>query len=265
MMNSLRKYKYWGLIKEIALTDFKLKYQGSVLGYLWSLVKPLLLFIVLYTVFTQVFRIGGSIPNYPIYLLLGIVIWNFFSELTGVSLGAIVQSGDLIRKVYFPRIVLVISRGVTALLTFFLNFIVVLIFMAYTKILPGFDSLLLIFIFFELFIVAVGTSFFLSALFVKYRDVAHIWEVFISAFFYATPIIYPLSFVPIKFQAVVILNPMAQIIQDARYVLISHQTLTAGQILPAWAVWVPYAIPFIIFYFGYKYFVGSAAKFAERV
>src|SRR3954468_11524152 len=94
-----RRYQYaWILVKQLVITDFKLRYQGSVLGYLWSLLKPLLMFIILYTVFVKFLRIGGSVPHFPVYLLLGIVMWNFFTEMTGLSLGSIVGRGDLIRK-----------------------------------------------------------------------------------------------------------------------------------------------------------------------
>ena len=265
MIVTQKNSKYLGLIREIALTDFKLKYQGSFLGYLWSLVKPLMLFLVLYVVFAKILKIGGSIPSYPIYLLLGIVIWGFFSELTSVSLAAIVSSGDLIRKVYFPRIVLVIARGITALLTFVLNLIVVFLFMAYLHIIPSTSAVFAGLILFELFILAVGVSFFLSALFVKYRDVSHIWEVFMQAFFYATPIIYPLNLVPEKYSPFLVLNPLAQIIQDFRYMLVTHQTETAWSLLPIWLLWIPYTLPVVIFALGYSYFNKSASKFAEEV
>ncbi|MFA5197266.1 MAG: ABC transporter permease [Patescibacteria group bacterium] len=260
-----KNYKYLGLIKELALTNFKLKYQGSVLGYLWSLVKPLMLFVVLYFVFTRIFRVGGSIEHYPIYLLLGVVLWGFFSELTAVSLGSIVQSGDLIRKVYFPRMVLVISTGVTSLITLLLNLIIVFIFMAFLKVIPSFSSLLFVAILFELFVLTIGVSFFLSALFVKFRDVAHIWEVILAVLFYATPILYPLSLVPNKIALVMLLNPAAQIIQDARYLLVTHQTATAWNSLALQYVWIPYVLPFVIFALGYRYFNKAAAKFAEEV
>ncbi|MEI7690674.1 MAG: ABC transporter permease [bacterium] len=258
-------YKYLGLIKELALTNFKLKYQGSVLGYLWSLVKPLMLFVVLYIVFTRILKIGASIPNYPVYLLLGVVMWGFFSELTAISLGAIVENGDLIRKVYFPRIVLVISVGITSFITFMLNLVVVFIFMAVLRIVPGLDVFLLLLVMFEFFVLTVGVSFFLSALFVKFRDIAHIWEVILSVLFYATPILYPLSMVPVTIGKIMLLNPAAQIIQDARYLLITNQTTTAWNTLSWKYVWIPYILPFIIFIIGYRYFNKSAAKFAEEV
>lgn len=256
---------YIGLIKELALTDFKLKYQGSFLGYLWSLAKPLMLFAVLYFVFTRFFKLGTSIEHYPIYLLLGVVIWGFFTEITAGSLDSIVSKGELIRKIYFPRIVLVISRGITSLLTFMLNLIAVFIFIAATGIDLNWKILFFPLIILELFILTVGISFFLSSLFVKFRDVSHIWEVVLQALFYATPILYPLSLVPENISKFLILSPVAQIIQDARYVLITNQASTAWNTLNWKYVWIPYSLPFVVFILGLIVFNRSAAKFAEEV
>lgn len=256
---------YVGLVKELSITYFKLKYQGSVLGYFWSLVKPIMLFLVLLFVFTRIFRVGGSIEHYPVYLLLGIVIWGFFSEITAISLGAIVENGDLIRKVYFPRIVLVIARSVTSLMVFALNLLVVIAFMLFEKIMPGLSSILVLGLILELFILATGIGLILSSLFVRYRDIAHIWEVAMTAAFYATPILYPLSLAPKRFAGFLMLNPMAQIIQDMRYLLITKQSATALGSLPLTLAWMPYAIPLLIFTFGYWLFNKSSAKFAEEV
>lgn len=259
------KGKNLNLIKELALTDFKLRYQGSALGYLWSLMKPLALFVVMYIVFTRVFRIGNDIEHYPVYLLLGLVIWEFFVEVTSSSMTAIVGQGDLIRKVYFPRIVLVISRSITALLTFFLNFIVVLLFMFYNGVDLSWGILLFPLLVLEMLILIMGTSFFLSSLFVKFRDIGHIWDVFVRALFYATPILYPMSIVPQNLAKVQILNPIAQILQDSRYLLITRQTLTANDLLTWKYLWIPYSIPFVVFILGIIIFEKSSAKFAEEV
>src|SRR4051794_31385362 len=105
---------YWSMVRELALTEFKLKYQGSIFGYLWSLMKPLAVFGVLYLVFSVFIRIGSDIPNYPVYLLLGIVMWNYFAESTSNAMRSIVDKGDLIRKVYFPRIVILFASSVSA-------------------------------------------------------------------------------------------------------------------------------------------------------
>ena len=260
-----KKYKYYSLVKELALTDFKLKYQGSVLGYLWSLVKPLMLFLVLYLVFTRVFKLGNSIPHYPVYLLLGVVIWGFFTEITANSLGVIVGKGDLIRKVYFPRIVLVLSGGVTSLITFLLNLIIVFIFMFFTHVDMSYLFPLFLLLIVELFILSIGVGLILSSMYVKFRDLSHIWEIILQAMFYATPILYPLSLVPGPFNKIIMLSPMAQIIQDSRYLLVTQQTETAWMVMSSKIYIIPYVLPLIILIMGYILFEKSAAKFAEEV
>jgi ABC-type polysaccharide/polyol phosphate export permease len=147
-MFKLKEYK--NLIKTISITDFKLKYEGSILGYLWSLVKPLFLFTVLYFVFTQVFKLGNAIPHYPVYLLLGIVIWTYFLETTISCLLSIVGKRDLIRKVYFPRVVLIISNSLTSLLTFLANLVIVLVFMAFNRIVPTWHVMFIPLLLFEI-------------------------------------------------------------------------------------------------------------------
>lgn len=259
------KRNYYELIRELAFTDFKLKYQGSVLGYFWSLAKPLMLFLVLYVVFAKFFKIGSSIEYYPAYLLLGVVIWGFFTEITATSLDAIVGRGDLIRKVFFPRIVLVISRGTTSLITFCLNLVAVLVLIALTGVSFKISSLFFPLLIIETLVLTVGIALILSSLFVKFRDLGHIWEVALQILFYATPILYPLSFVPQKVAKVLLLSPIAQIIQDSRYILITKQTETTWSLLGWRYAWIPYALTVVIFILGYWLFQKSAAKFAEEI
>jgi len=261
----MKKFTHTNLIRELSLTYFKLKYQGSLLGYFWSLVKPLMMFLVLLFVFTRVFKVGGSISHYPVYLLTGIVLWGFFQELIMTSLGAIVENGELIRKVYFPRIVLITARGITSLMTFCLNLGVVFLFIFFSGISLNLASLLIIPLVLELFVLSIGVGLILSALFVRYRDVVHIWEVISMTAFYATPILYPLSLVPEKFVKILMFNPMAQIIQDARYLLVTDQSSTAWNTLPSSLVWIPYLLPFGIFTIGYFIFERSSSNFAEQV
>lgn len=257
---------YFGLIKAIALTDFKLRYQGSFLGYIWSLMKPVLMFGVLYFVFTSIFRVGGRIENYPVYLLLGIVFWEFFVETTNGAMDAIVSRGDLIRKIYFPRVVLIIARITTALLTFILNLLAVGVFMIIMKVSPiNINLVWFPFLIIELIFLVMGIAFFLNAFFVKFRDIGHIWDVVTRALFYATPILYPLNLVPTNFSKFIMLNPLAQIIQDARYILITEETLRASDALIWKYVWIPYVLPFIVFLVGIYVFEKSAAKFAEEI
>lgn len=257
--------KYLGLVKELALTDFKLKYQGSALGYLWSLVKPIMTFLVLLFVFTRIFRVGESVEHYPVYLLLGIVMWGFFTEITSTSIISIVSKGELIRKIYFPRIVLVISQSTTGLITFMLNFLVVIVFLFFSGIFLNTTAVFVPLLILELFVLTIGVSLILSSLYVRFRDISHIWEVLMMAAFYATPILYPLSLVPSGLAKILMLNPAAQIIQDARYILVTKDSSTAWSVLGSSLFWIPYVATIAIFIFGYWFFQKSAAKFAEEV
>lgn len=257
--------KYRNLIKMIALTDFKLKYEGSFLGYLWSLVKPLMLFTVMYFVFTRVFKLGSTIPYYPVYLLTGIVVWTFFTETTVTALYSIVSKGQLIRKVYFPRIILIFSNSLTSFLTFASNLVIVFAFMVFNSVPVSSRILVLPLLFIELYIFALGVGLFLGALYVKFRDIAHIWEVILQALFYATPILYSPDRLPGVFQKIAMLNPMAQIIQDFRWSLISSETMTAWDVLYVRYTWIPYVLVIVVFIFGYFVFEKMAATFAEEV
>lgn len=252
------------LIRQLALTDFKIKYQGSIIGYAWSLVKPLAMFGVLYLVFTVFVRIGSGIPHYALYLLLGIVLWAYFADATTTSMRAVADKGDMMRKVYFPRIAIIISASISSAITLLLNLIVVFVFIVIARIVPGWNALFFIPLLFELFILCLGLAFILSALYVKYRDVGHIWEVLLQLLFYASAIIYPLNIVPVRFQKFILLNPITQIVQDARYVLVTKDTITAGQILHTPFQLVPYIIPFVLVVFGFFYFEKAAKNFAEE-
>jgi len=259
-------FKYFNLIKTISLTDFKLKYQGSVLGYLWSLVKPLMLFLVMYFVFTKVFKIGGDIPYYPVYLLLGIVVWTFFLETTISCLLSIVSKGDLIRKVYFPRAVLIISNSMTAFLTFLANLAIVVVFMVFNHVPFTWNILFVPFVMIELYVFVLGVGLILSSLYVKFRDISHIWEVTMQALFYATPILYSPLALPVTYRKILMLSPIAQILQDFRYLTITTKTITVASTFESpFLIAIPYIIPFVVFAVGYILFEKMAAKFAEDV
>lgn len=262
-MNSVFNNKNLNIVRELSSTDLKLRYQGSIMGYLWTILKPLFLFSVLYVVFTKFLKIGSNIPNYPVYLLLGIIIWNFFTEVTIGTLGSIVARADLIKKVYFPRILLIVSSSITSITIFVFNLVVVFGFMLLNKISFNVSMLLFPLVILELYILSLGVGLILSSLYVKLRDISHVWEIFLQALFYATPILYPISLVPQKFQKVLFLNPVAQIIQDSRYILVTNDSILASEILGRF-FWIPYTIPVIILLFGIYFFNISAPKFAEE-
>ncbi len=254
------------LVSELVRSDFKLRYQGSVLGYLWSLLRPLMLFGVLYIVFTKVIKIGTGIPHYPAYLLLGLVLWTFFVEATMSGMNAITGRGDMIRKVSIPKYTIVVSTTASAFVNFFFNMIVVVIFMILGHV--AFRPTLIFVPFFivELIIFCLGVSFLLATLFVKYRDFSHIWEVSLQILFYATPIIYSLAIVPARLQKLMSLNPLTQIFQDMRSVMITPEALTTKQVFGSQLGRVlPALIVLAVTVLGAWYFRSSSKKFAEEL
>lgn len=262
-----QKYRYSIiLLRELVRTDFKIRYQNSILGYVWSLLKPLLLFIILYLVFTKFLKVGDSVPYYPVYLLLGLLFWNFFVEVTVSSVQSIVGKGDLIRKINFPKYVILLATVCSALINFGLTSIVVVVFMIAEKVPVTWQALILIPLIIELILIAIVVGFFLSTAYVRFRDVSYIWDVSIQAIFYITPILYPLSRIPTFYAKIMILNPFAQVIQDARYVLITHSTETIGTLYKGkpWVWGVPIGITLVTLYLSAIYFRNRSKFFAEE-
>lgn len=258
------------LLRELVVTDFKLRYQGSILGYLWSLLKPLLLFTILYFVFVRFLRFGEGIEHFEVSLLLGIVMWSFFTEATSQGMQAIVARGDLIRKINFPKYIIVVSGTISALINLTLNLLVVLLFIIINGVDIKWSILLLPLNILELYVFALAIAFGLAAVYVKYRDVSHIWEVFLQGLFYATPILYPITMVidnaSLLVAKALMLNPIAQIIQDARYNGISNDTVTTANFIGSpYLVVVPYTLVLGSIVFAVIYFRKNQKYFAENV
>ena len=268
MVNNLFAAKNRILLRELIITDFKLRYQGSALGYAWSMLKPLFLFAILYVVFNHFLKLGRDIEHFPVYLLLGIVLWGFFTEATTNGLNAIIARGDLIRKINFPRYIIVISGTVSALINLAFNLIVVFIFILVNGVHLSPMALLIIPLIVELYVFSLGLAFFLSALNVRLRDIGYLWEVFLQAAFYATPIIYPVAMVvaesPLAAK-LIMFNPIAQVVQDIRYGLVTQQSITLYQLVSGWKVLVPYVIVIVVAVLGVWYFNKRAKTFAEDI
>lgn len=257
------------LLRELVVTDFKLRYQGSVLGYAWSLLKPLFLFAIMYVVFGMLMRFG-SIEHYSVYLLLGIVIWTFFSEATGQGLASIVTRGDVLRKINFPKYIIVISATISALINLTLNLIIVAILMVVNGVVPHISMLFAPVYIIEIYFFALGLAFLLAAVNVRYRDVSHIWEIVMQAAFYATPVIYPLALVIDKSAIaakLILLNPVAQAIQDIRYMVVTHETVTFSSLYGAkeYLVIIPLGIVVAVLVLGTVYFHRRSKYFAEEI
>ena len=257
------------LLSELTKTDFKLRYQGSVLGYLWALLRPLLMFAILYVVFAKLLRIGGDIPHYPVYLLCGTSMWSFFTECTAQGIQAIVNRGDLLRKISFPKYIVVVSATLTAVINMLINLVVIIIFALINGVTPSWSWLLVIPAVLQLYLLALGIAFLLGSINVKYRDITSIWDVLTQALFYAVPIIYPISMVAdtsALAAKIILLNPISQAIQDIRFGLITHETITTWNYLGnIFLSFIPIIITMCILIIGALVFRRKSKFFAEEV
>ncbi|MEY2535117.1 MAG: type transport system permease protein [bacterium] len=231
----------------LAFTEWKLRFFGSVLGYVWSLLRPLMLFGILYLVFSQVVDIGAGIANYPLLLLAGIVLFFTFGEMTGGAVTSMVDRETLVRKVTFPRMAVPLSVVLAATLNLLLNLVTVAIFLAASGVQPRWTWLLVPLPLIALVVLGTGLGMLLSALYVPFRDVKPIWEVVQQALFYATPILYPVEKVAERSDTlvkVVMSNPLAVIIQEFRHLLLGPEVPSAAEAIGG-AQWL--AIPAVIF------------------
>ena len=252
------------LTRELAVTSFKLKYTGSTLGYAWSLVKPLLIFGMTYAVFVKVLGSGAGDRSFPVELLLGIVLWTFFADATGSAVGAIVANGQIIRKAYFPRWIVVVASTLSATMTLAVNLaLVVLIGLPLGWFSVGLQTLLVPALFLELYMLVVGIGLLMSALFVFYRDLGHVWEISLQLLFYASAIVFPLRLVSQHF-AFAAANPVAQIVEDMRRALITPNIPWSASILGAWEI-VPCVLVCATLGGGYLVFRRLTPRFGESL
>jgi ABC-2 type transport system permease protein len=237
--------RFWDLTWLIAVNRFRVTYLGTVLGYIWTLVRPLLLFSVLLFVFTQVIRIGGTVKNYPVLLLFDIMLFNFFQESTQQALTSVVQGEGVVRKTQFPRLAIPLSSVLAGIFNLGVSLIAVFIFIIAYGVGPYWTWLCLPLLFLPLLIITTAVSAILSALYVRYRDMQAIWSVLAQALFYATPVLYTLDFVPSQFRWLILLNPLTPIFLQVRSWIIDPSApgavAAAGgvlDLLPALAIFV---------------------------
>jgi ABC-2 type transport system permease protein len=266
--------RFWHLTYNIARNEFKLRFFGSALGYVWQLVRPLLLFGVLYVFFTEIAHVNNAnLPgqeHYGAQLLGSIVLFTFFSEATTGAVRSVVDRENLVRKIQFPRMVIPLSVVLLALFNLALNLIVVLGFALAEGVTPTLTWLELPLIVAILAIFATGIAMLLSALFVSLRDIQPIWDVVSQILFYASPVIISVETVKEKLSPtmlhVYMLNPLAVVFQQFRYAMITHDTLNVGEALGSWtALWAPLAIVFGVFALGFWVFNRSAPLVAENL
>jgi ABC-2 type transport system permease protein len=262
--------RFVNLTLTLATTEFKLRYFGSALGYLWSLARPLLFFGVLYTVFTHIIRLGGNVPHYPVYLLSSIVLWTFFIETTMGCVRCLLAREGLLRKMRFPRLVIPLSISLTALFNLSMNFIAVLAFALLSGIAPRASWLELIPLIALLATLAVGIGMLLSVLYVRFRDIEPIWDVASQILFYGSPILYVSSYYNHLAEgierAAVSLNPIATVLTQLRHAFIDPSAPSAADVLDgALRLLVPLAIIAGVFALGLWFFNREAPRIAENL
>jgi ABC-2 type transport system permease protein len=253
----------------IGSTNYKLTYFGSALGYLWSLMRPLLLFGVLYVVFSQIVRFGEGIRDYPMLLLLNIVLFNFFQEATGKSVTSVVDNEPLVRKMHFPRMVIPLSTVLTAALNLLLSLVAVFAFLVAYGISPRWQWLLLPVIVVPLVAFTSAVAMILSSLYVRFRDVQPIWSVLSTMLFYGTPVLYAIDQVkqlPGEWERLVLANPIADLLEQARRWIIDPSAPSAVEAIGGWE-WalLPAGVFVAVCAFGLWVFNHEAPRIAERL
>jgi len=261
--------RFLDLTRMLAITDFKLRFFGSILGYLWTLMRPLMLFGVLYVVFSQVVRLGDQVPFYPVVLLSAMILYFYFSEATTKAVTCVVQSENLVRKIQFPRLAIPLASVGAVSLQFALNLLVLFAFLALSGVKLHSSIVQLPLILVALLALTAGTSMLLSAVYVVARDVAPIWEVVIQTLFYATPILYPVELLSRESESlarVAMANPLAVIVQQMRHAVIDPTAPSAAQAIGGWGwMLVPAAITVALLIAGYVVFDRMAPRIAEEL
>jgi len=266
--------RFWALTFTLARTEFKLRFFGSVLGYVWTLMRPLLLFGVLWVFFTKVAHVNnGKTPGEKFYgaqLLGSIVLFTFFAEATAGGVRSVVDRENLVRKIHFPRLVIPTSVVLLALFNLGMNLIVVFVFAIAAGVRPMLSWLELPLIIAMLVVFSLGLAMLLSAMFVHFRDIQPIWEVISQILFYASPVIISIETVIQKLEPwqlhVYMLNPLAVILQQFRHAMITNASPSAGAVLGSWSSLLgALAIVVAIFVVGFTVFHRAAAKIAENL
>lgn len=254
------------LLYLISVTEFKRAYFGTVLGYVWSLLRPLLLFAVLLFVFTKIFRIGSQVENYPVLLLFNIVLFGFLQDATTQAVQSVVAQEGIVRKTQFPRLVIPMATVMTALFNLGMNLVAVTIFLLAYGVTPTWTWVEFPIIVAALFVLTAAVSTLLSGLYVRFRDVAIIWGVLVTALFYGTPILYPFEFVPERFRDLLAINPLTPLFAQAREAVIDPTAPGAVETVGGWIHMLPpLAISVALCVFAAWYFNREAPRVAEEL
>ena len=263
------RQRFWHLTRALAVTDFKLRFFGSALGYLWQLMRPLLLFGVLLVVFTKIASFGDAVPHYAEGLLLGIVLFSFFSEATGGAVTSLVNRESLVRKIEFPRLAVPLSVVLVATFNLALNMIVVVLFMVLSGAGVRWSWLELPLIVAALGVLVVGVSMLLSAAFVRYRDVSPIWDVLTQVLFYASGVFFSYETISSEHKTLanaMLINPIGALLQQARHAMLGPSYASATEAAGGTGLLlIPIAITVGLFVWGFFYFDRQAPRIAEEL
>jgi ABC-2 type transport system permease protein len=258
--------RFASLVWTLAVTDWKLRFYGSVLGYLWTLARPFAFFGVIYVVFTEIAKIGDDIPNYGVYVLFSMVLFQFFGEATGSAVTSLVARENLLRKMRFPRLVIPLSTVMTALMNLCATLLAVFLFAVITGVYPDWSWLQLPVLIAILAVLATGTGMMLAPLYVRYRDVQPIWEVATQILFYASPILYVATMVPEDFLQAYLCNPIATVLTQLRHAVVDPTAPPAADLIggAGWLL-VPAAVTAVVFALGAWVFSRDAPRIAENL
>jgi ABC-2 type transport system permease protein len=258
--------RFWELTWTLAVTDWRLRFYGSVLGYAWTLARPFAFFGVIYVIFTEVAKIGGDIKDYGICILFSMVLFQFFAEATTGSVTSVVRRENLLRKMRFPRLAIPLSTVLTALMNLVATLLAVGVFAAATGVYPTWRWLELPLLVAVLAAAATGTGMLLSVLFVRYRDVQPIWDVATQILFYASPILYVATMVPDDYQRAYLFNPIAAVLTQVRHAAVDPTAPTAAAVIggAGWLL-IPLAIAVLLLAVGAWAFAREAPRIAEHL
>jgi ABC-2 type transport system permease protein len=257
--------RFWNLTWTLAATDFKLRFYGSVLGYAWTLARPFLFFGVIYFVFSEIAGLDANVKNYGVYILFALVLFQFFSEATNGSVRCLVARESLLRKMRFPRLVIPLSVVLTAIMNLGGTLVAVFVFAIATGVYPSWEWLELPVIVALVALFATGVGLLLSALFVRYRDIAPIWEVVTQMLFYCSPILYVATLVPAKYQEAFLMNPLASLLTEMRVAVVDGSAPHPWDLAGGGLLLIPAAVVALSVALGYYVFNRQAPRIAEEL
>lgn len=255
------------ILKALVKTDYKLRYQGSVFGHLWDFIKPMVLFAIRAFIFGRLLGLGKGVTNFSFALLLATILWSFFQDTTTKGMTVLLSRKEMIKKANVYSLVIVLSSVVNNLINLGINLLVFGLFFVLSGNGLSVQMLLMIPIILELIILSVGLALLLSSIYVYFKDIEALWSILLQLTMYMVPIIFPIDRImeyDTTIASILMLNPLAQIIQDSRHLILGVDHLSTNQVIgnPMASI-IPYMLPMVIFIIGWIVFNKYSRKFAE--